>query len=66
MGIIFTVSSTKKRTHFVVCKKAIAICAKGMSIIRMKKETWKFILQTLAAVLTAIVTTLGVTFCLGV
>ena len=32
----------------------------------MKKETWKFILQTLAAVLTAIATTLGVTSCLGV
>ena len=30
----------------------------------MKKETWKFILQTLAAVLTAIATTLGVTSCL--
>ena len=32
----------------------------------MTKETWKFILQTLAAVLTAIATTLGVTSCLGV
>ena len=32
----------------------------------MKKETLKFILQTLAAVLTAIATTLGVTSCLGV
>ena len=32
----------------------------------MKKETWKFILQTLAAILTAIATTLGVTSCLGV
>ena len=31
----------------------------------MKKETWKFILQTIAAVLTAIATTLGVTSCLG-
>ena len=31
----------------------------------MKKETWKFILQTLAAVLTAIATTLGVTSCIG-
>ena len=32
----------------------------------MKKETWKFILQTLAAILTAIATTLGVTSCMGV
>ena len=31
----------------------------------MKKETWKFILQTLAAILTAIATTLGVTSCFG-
>jgi len=31
----------------------------------MGKETWKFILQTLAAVLTAIATTLGVTSCMG-
>ena len=31
----------------------------------MKKETWKFILQTLAAILTAIATTLGVTSCMG-
>jgi len=31
----------------------------------MNKETWKFILQTLAAILTAIATTLGVTSCLG-
>jgi len=32
---------------------------------KMNKETWKFILQTLAAILTAIATTLGVTSCLG-
>ena len=32
----------------------------------MKKETWKFILQTLAAILTAIATTLGVTSCMGI
>jgi hypothetical protein len=31
----------------------------------MKKETWKFIVQTLAAILTAIATTLGVTSCMG-
>ena len=31
----------------------------------MKKETWKFILQTVAAILTAIATTLGVTSCMG-
>jgi hypothetical protein len=30
----------------------------------MKKETWKFILQTLAAILTAIATTLGVQSCM--
>ncbi len=30
----------------------------------MKKETWKFILQTLAAILTAIVTSLGVQSCM--
>lgn len=30
----------------------------------MKKETWKFILQTAIAILTAIATTLGVTSCI--
>ena len=29
------------------------------------KETWKFIIQTLAAVLTAIATSLGVTSCMA-
>ena len=33
-------------------------------ISTMKKETWKFILQTLASILTAIATTLGVTSCI--
>ena len=32
----------------------------------MKKDTWKFIIQLIVAVLTAIATTLGVTACLGV
>ena len=31
----------------------------------MKKETWKFIVQTLVAILTAILTSLGVTSCIG-
>jgi len=31
-----------------------------------KKETWKFILQTIAAILTAIATSLGVSSCMGV
>ncbi|MBQ3630305.1 MAG: smalltalk protein [Prevotella sp.] len=31
----------------------------------MKKETWKFIIQLLTAILTAIATTLGVTSCMG-
>ena len=30
----------------------------------MKKETWKFIIQTIIAILTAIATTLGVTSCM--
>ena len=30
----------------------------------MKKNTWKFILQTAVAILTAIATSLGVTSCL--
>ncbi|MBR5038933.1 MAG: smalltalk protein [Prevotella sp.] len=30
----------------------------------MKKSTWKFILQTVVAILTAIATSLGVTSCL--
>ena len=30
----------------------------------MKKETWKFVLQTIASILTAIATTLGVTSCI--
>ncbi|MBO4642090.1 MAG: smalltalk protein [Bacteroidaceae bacterium] len=29
-----------------------------------KKETWKFILQTLAAIISAILTSLGVTSCM--
>lgn len=31
----------------------------------MKKETWKFIIQTIIAILTAILTSLGVTSCMG-
>ena len=30
----------------------------------MKKETWKFIIQTIVAILTAIATSLGVTSCI--
>ena len=30
----------------------------------MKKETWKFIIQTIIAILTAIATSLGVTSCM--
>ena len=37
----------------------------GLVRLFMKKETWKFILQTLASILTAIATTLGVTSCMG-
>ena len=32
----------------------------------MTKETWKFILQTIVSILTAIATTLGVTSCMGI
>ena len=31
----------------------------------MKKETWKFIVQTAIAILTAIATTIGVTSCMA-
>ena len=31
----------------------------------MKRETWKFIIQTIVAILTAIATSLGVTSCIG-
>jgi hypothetical protein len=31
----------------------------------MKKETWKFIIQTIIAILTAIVTSLGTVSCMG-
>ena len=31
----------------------------------MKKDTWKFIFQTIVAILTAILTSLGVTSCMG-
>ena len=31
----------------------------------MKKETWKFIIQTVIAILTAIATSLGVTSCMA-
>lgn len=31
----------------------------------MKKETWKFVVQTVLAILTAIATSLGVTSCLN-
>ncbi len=33
--------------------------------VNTKRETWKFIIQTIVAILTAIGTTLGVTSCLG-
>ena len=32
----------------------------------MKKETWKFIIQTIIAILTAILTSLGVSSCMGI
>ena len=31
----------------------------------MKKETWKYIIQTIIAILTAILTSLGVTSCMN-
>ncbi len=31
----------------------------------MKKETWKFVIQTILAILTAIATTFGITSCMG-
>ena len=31
----------------------------------MKKDTWKFIIQTIIAILTAILTSLGVTSCMN-
>ena len=31
----------------------------------MKKDTWKFIIQTIVAILTAILNSLGVTSCMG-
>ncbi len=31
----------------------------------MNKDTWKFIIQTIVAILTAILTTLGVTSCMA-
>ena len=31
----------------------------------MNKEKWKFVIQTVIAILTAIATTLGVTACMG-
>ncbi|MBO4840870.1 MAG: smalltalk protein [Bacteroidaceae bacterium] len=31
----------------------------------MKKETWKFVIQTILAVLTAIATSFGVTSCMN-
>ena len=31
----------------------------------MNKEKWKFIIQTVIAILTAIATTIGVTACMG-
>ena len=31
----------------------------------MKKETWKFVIQTILTILTAIATTFGVTSCMG-
>lgn len=35
----------------------------SLVIYIMKRETWKFIIQTIIAILTAIVTPLGVTSC---
>ena len=32
----------------------------------MNKEKWKYVIQTIVAILTAILTTLGVTSCMGV
>lgn len=36
-----------------------------MSEKKSKKETWKFIIQTLLAILSAVATSLGVTSCIA-
>ena len=51
---------TRRKSHFIQLLTLIIFFE------TMKKETWKFILQTIASILTAIATTLGVTSCLGV
>jgi hypothetical protein len=61
-------SQTYKGRHkevFLSCfssKKLKTLTSKTLE--NMKKETWKFILQTIASILTAIATTLGVTSCI--
>ena len=37
---------------------------KNLMLEKMTKETWKFILQLIISILTAIMTTLGVTSCM--
>ena len=39
------------------------LCREPLKPNAMNKETWKFILQTLAAILTAIATSIGVSSC---
>ena len=47
-------------SSFLENKKVITLKERNM-----KKETWKFIIQTVAAILTAIATSLGVTSCIA-
>ena len=55
----------KTSGHILRCYQHRTTLWEGLVRLLMKKETWKFILQTLAAILTAIATTLGVESCMG-
>ena len=41
------------------------VCETKIKFKMNSKETWKYIIQTIVAILTAILTTLGVTSCMG-
>ena len=51
------------RTFKTLCQEPLNQYLEPLKPNAMNKETWKFILQTLAAILTAIATSIGVSSC---
>ena len=56
----------KKSVSDVVSNPEVPVAPDAESVNDSKKQFWKFILQTLISILTAILTALGATSCMGI